>query len=223
MMRSATSRTESARKGSGMALSETTVGVLIGAGATVGGSLVTGLLAFLVDSRRRRWEDRRTWDEVRQRSYASFHYTARQAIGAAGRLGAMATRMAKQEEDLEVAQSSGDELPERDPVLARLSEIVKADGEAVNVWGERLNEVSAEIDLIASRPVREAARAHFQVYADTVDLIANTVDKPMRSEELRARMVEFNARHAKTEEAFRHAVAEELRVEPRRWWQRQKQ
>ncbi len=30
-----------------MALSETTIGVLIGAAATVGGSLVTGLLAFL--------------------------------------------------------------------------------------------------------------------------------------------------------------------------------
>ncbi len=104
-------------------------------------------------------------------------------------------------------------------MLTRLSEIVKADGETANVWGERLNEVSAEIDLIASRPVREAARTHFQVYADAVDVIEGTLDKPIPSEELRARMVEFNARHAKTEEAFRREAAAELRVERRRWWQ----
>jgi hypothetical protein len=134
----------------------------------------------------------------------------------------MATRMAKQQEDLEAARSSGDELPEQDPVLTRLSEIVKADGETANVWGERLNEVSAEIDLIASRPVREAAQEQIQVYTDILDLIEKNVDKPMRSEELHARMVEFNARGARTGEAFRRAAAEELRVERRRWWQRQK-
>jgi hypothetical protein len=34
-------------RGGGVALSETTIGMLTGAGATAGGSLVTGLLAFL--------------------------------------------------------------------------------------------------------------------------------------------------------------------------------
>jgi hypothetical protein len=63
-----------------VALSETTVGVLIGAGATVAGSLVTGLLAFLLDSRRRRWEDSRRWDEPRRLAYASYFDAARTAL-----------------------------------------------------------------------------------------------------------------------------------------------
>jgi len=78
-------------------LSDPGATALIGAGAALAGVLLSSAVTFVIDSRRRRWEDQRRWDETRQRSYASFHYTARQAIGAAGRLGAMATRMAKQQ------------------------------------------------------------------------------------------------------------------------------
>src|SRR5262245_4098190 len=59
-------RTLGGRGGGDVALSDTTIGLLIGAGATVGGSLATGLLACLVDSRRRRWEDGRRWDRARR-------------------------------------------------------------------------------------------------------------------------------------------------------------
>src|SRR5262245_21419620 len=71
------------QRGGNVGLSATTTGVLIGAGATVGGSLVTGLLGRLVSIRRRRREDRRRWVGGRRHADAHFLQAARDAYVAA--------------------------------------------------------------------------------------------------------------------------------------------
>jgi hypothetical protein len=200
-----------------MKLSDPGAAAIIGAGAALAGVLLSSVVALVIDSRRRRWEDRRRWHDAKRHMYASFHYTVRRGIGAAGQAAALAIRRAEDREANEGGTSSG--KPTNDATLERLERTVTAAGESVPEWGQRLNEASAEIDLIASGPVREAARAHYQVFADAFGLIRASLDGPMSSAELRARMAELDSRHPKTEAAFRRAVAAELGVERRRWWQ----
>jgi hypothetical protein len=149
-----------------MALSETTVGVLIGAGATVGGSLVTGLLAFLVDSRRRRWEDDRRWDDVRRRASVDFIAASRMAITRAARAANMRYALLVQR-----AQRPGVPDADLDQRIEELAATVQEDQENIDAWSGRLNDASAEIYLIATKPMRKAAEAHIKVMEELLDVV----------------------------------------------------
>ncbi len=192
-----------------MALTDTQVGALIGAGATVAGGLVTGGIGFLVDARRRRWEDQRRWDEARRRTYVDFFAASRKAFVRAARLAELYARVLERREALRGRQEGSSPAQPEDPELRRLAETIQRDQEQGDTWSVPLNEASAEIVLIASVPVRTAAEAVFQVTSDLMDLL----DEKPGAGELHARLLVIAERYDHTKDAFQQAVARELRVE----------
>lgn len=208
-----------------MALSETTIGVLIGAGATVGGLLVTGLLACLVDSRRRRWEDGRRWDGARRLACANFLEAARNAYVTADDMletliqhKEFGQRFKAAEERFEAAKKGRGEPPniaelraERRAITTRVESL----DSRVDELSNRLGEAATEIYVIASRRVQDAAYAQVEVLTQVLGSSRSERDS-WTTDQVRAMRGELRKRWWEASEDLQRAVAEELRVESRR-------
>jgi hypothetical protein len=210
-----------ARRTGGVALSETTVGVLIGAGATVAGSLVTGLLAFLVDSRRRRWEDKRRWDEPRRHAYATYLEAARWAQAVADTLLEALIHLDRSNQLFKAVEEQREDQPDVADVVklrADLEAFVARAARASSQSEEalrRLDETAAVIYLIASRPVQDAVEGQVELLHRFLST-PRTERRSWTAEKLHAMREELGERWWDTSEDFQRVVAEELRMEPRR-------
>jgi hypothetical protein len=215
-----------AQGGSGeVALSETTTGVLIGAGATVGGSLVTGLLACLVDSRRRRWQDGRRWVGARRHADANFLEAARNAYVTADDMletliqhKEFATRFKAAEQRFEAAKKGLAEPPniaelraERRAIMTRVESLDSRLDES----SSRLGDAATEIYVIASRRVQDAADAQVQVLAQLLGS-SGSERGSWTTDQVLAMREELRKRWWKASEDLQDAVVAELRVESRR-------
>lgn len=211
--------------GGDVELSETTIGVLIGAGATVGGSLVTWLLACLVGSRRRRWEDGRRWDRARRLACANFLGAARNAYMTADDMletliqhKEFGQRFKAAEAQFEAAKKGRGKPPniaelraDRRAITTRVESLDSRVDESSN----QLGEAATEIHVIAPRRVQDAAYAQVEVLTEVLGSPRSERDS-WTTDQLRAMREEVRKRWWETSEDLQQAVAEELRVESRR-------
>jgi hypothetical protein len=191
-----------------MALTDTQTGALIGAGATVVGGLLTGGIGFLIDSRRRRWEDDRRWDDARRRALVDFVAASQMAIVRASR-----TANLKYELVLQRKQRPGVPDADLDQRIKDLAAQVQEDQEDLGVWSGRLNDASAGIYLTSTKPTRQAAEAHLKVMEDLLDLLGR---EDASTDDLHPRLLEISTRCEEAKRAFLRAAIGELRVERRR-------
>jgi hypothetical protein len=124
---------------------------VIGAGAALAGVLITGGFGLVFDRRRRRWEDRRRWHDDRRRAYAELLFAARFAFAGACRGARLAAEY-----------GPGVSVPDWE---------VGYSNEEVHGWMKRANEASAEVQLIASEPVRTAAAELLAIHRELGDLL----------------------------------------------------
>jgi hypothetical protein len=193
-----------------MKLSDPGAAAIIGAGAALTGVLLSGVMALVIDGQRRRWEDDRRWYDARRLAYVNFHYTARRALGAAGRAAQLSVKAVERKER---GHSKSD------PELDSLMKTVQEESDRISEWADPMNQASAEIDLLGSEPVKKAARERFEIYEAVIgvfgpDRLTTTAAKH------KERLVDLDIRQAEATEAFRQAAREDLGVKsPRRWWQ----
>ena len=193
-----------------MNLSDPGAAALIGAGAALGGVMLSSVVTFMIDSRRRRWEDARRWYDARRQAYVNFHHTARRALAAAGRAAQFSVLAAERKE-------RGNSRP--DPELDRLMKTVQEEGDRISDWTDPMNQASAEIDLLGSERVKKAAVERFEIYEGVINLFG-LQRHTTSAEEMRQRLVDLDIRQADATEAFREAAREDLGVmSARRWWQ----
>jgi hypothetical protein len=175
---------------------------LIGAGAALGGVLLTGIFGLILDQRRRRWEKQTRWDDARRKVYVEFLYTSRVAFVAANRLAMLAI------DQLEHP------LPSDHPELLQRVKALGFDGDEIDRWGHQLNQASAEIALIASERVSQAAHAEVNLYGELLELLHELEGNPtVSADELRARMQPVAVRSEETHEAFMREVRRELQID----------
>jgi hypothetical protein len=206
-------------------LSETTTGVLIGTGATVGGSLVTGLLGCVVRSRRRRRDDRRRWVGARRHADANFLEAGRNAYVAADEIletlirhKDFAQRFRAAERQFEAAKMGLTEPPDiaelRAERRAIMTRIVSLEDE-LDELTHRLGEAATEIWVIASRRVHDAACTEVEVLEEVLGSSRSEWDS-WTAEQVRAMREELRKRWWEASEDLQQAVVDELRVESRR-------
>jgi hypothetical protein len=105
-------------------------------------------------------------------------------------------------------------VPNDDPELLQRVKALGFDGDEIDRWGHQLNQASAEIALIASEPVSQAAHAHVDLYGELLDLLHELESSPTTSaDQLRARMRPIAARYETTHGAFLSEVRKELQVD----------
>jgi hypothetical protein len=149
-------------------------------------------LAF--DWRRRSWEDRRRWHDDRRRAYAELLFTARFAFAGACRGARLAAERGVE-----------DSVPEWE---------VGYTTEDVHSWMRRANEASAEVQLIASEPVRRAAEELLATHRDLGALLQamlNGENRPM--EQLKARVDSLDELEAAARKRYWTAARAELGVD----------
>lgn len=206
-------------------MSETTTGVLIGAGATVGGSLVTGLLGCVVRSRRRRRDDRRRWVGARRHADANFLEAGRNAYVAADEIletlirhKDFAQRFRAAERQFEAAKMGLTEPPDiaelRAERRAIMTRIVSLEDE-LDELTRRLGEAATEIWVIASRRVHDAACTEVEVLKEVLGSSRSEWDS-WTAEQVRAMREDLRKRFWEASEDLQQAVIDELRVESRR-------
>lgn len=167
---------------------------VIGAGAALAGVLITGGFGLAFDRRRRNWEDRRRWHDDRRRAYAELLFTARFAFAGACRGARLAA-----------------ERGIHDPVTEWE---VGFSTEDVHGWMRRANEVSAEVQLIASEPVRTAVEELLNIHRDLgafLQVILGGETRPM--EELNARVDVLEEQEAAARKRLWTAARVELGVD----------
>jgi Ser/Thr protein kinase RdoA (MazF antagonist) len=82
-------------------------------------------------------------------------------------------------------------------------------------WQQRLSEASTMIYLIGSRPVQDAADAQVKMLVEFLGTLS-AEGRSWTREKLQAMRDELWERWRDTAEDFQRAIAEELRMEPRR-------
>jgi hypothetical protein len=213
------------QRGGNVGLSETTTGVLIGAGATVGGSLVTGLVSCLVRGRRRRREDRRRWIGARRHADANFLEAGRNAYVAADEMletlirhKGFAQRFRAAERQFEAAKMGLTEPPniaelraERRAITTRIESLE----DQLDELTHRLGEAATEIWVIASRRVHDAACTQVEVLEEVLGSSRSEWDS-WTTEQVRAMRGELRKRWWEASEDLQQAVVDELRVESHR-------
>jgi hypothetical protein len=206
-------------------LSATTTGVLIGAGATVGGSLVTGLLGRLVSSRRRRREDRRRWIGARRHADANFLQAGRDAYLAADEMletlirhKDFAQRFRAAERQFEAAKRGLTDPPniaglraERRAIATRIESLENQ----LDELAHRLAEAATEIWVIASRRVHDAACTQVEVLEEVLGSSRTEWDS-WTTEQVRGMRAELRKHWWEASEELQQAVIDELAVESRR-------
>jgi hypothetical protein len=120
-------------------------------GTVLAGVLITGGFGLVFDGRRRRREDRRRWHDDRRRAYAELLFAVRFAFAGACR----GARVA----------------PERGAYRPLPEWEVGYGTEEIHSWMQRANEASAEVQLIASEPVRTAAAELLSIHRQLGDLL----------------------------------------------------
>lgn len=106
-----------------------------------------------------------------------------------------------------------------DSELDSLMKMVQEEGDRISEWSDPMNQASAEIDLLGSEAVKNAARERFEIYEEVIRLFGP--DRLTTSAaKLRERLVDLDIQQAEAIDAFRQAAREDLGVKsPRRWWQ----
>jgi hypothetical protein len=164
----------------------------IGAAAALAGVLITGGFGLFFDHRRRKWEDRRRWHDSRRRAYAELLYTARLAFAGACRGARLRAERGPQVPNWEVGYSDED----------------------VHSWMRRANEASAEVQLIASEPVRTGAADLLSIHRELGDLLKVMLFGEARpAEEVNARVDTLEAQEAEARRRFWLAARAELGVD----------
>jgi hypothetical protein len=167
---------------------------MIGAGSALGGVVVAGVFGLILDHRRRQWDDERRWQDPRRRAYAELLFTARYTFAAACR----GTRLAA-ERGIEAAVSNSE---------------VGFTNDEVHGWMRRANEASAEVLLIASEPVRDAATELMDVHRDLGDLLkAMFAGEAGPGEELKPCVDEIEEREQTARTRFWKAARVELGID----------
>jgi hypothetical protein len=133
----------------------------VGAAATLFGVLLTGMLGFLFDRTRRQWDDSRRWLSDRRQIYSEFLATANLEFE---RLWEYAEVFFSADVEIKRARERGNDVSPSEE-WQKASEQTRHDEIAFKAWKERLAHALAEIDLIATDPVRRAARRHYEVTA----------------------------------------------------------
>lgn len=205
-----------------MKLSDPGATAIIGAASALAGVLLSSLVTLWVESRRRKWEGRRRWDDPRRRAYVNFLVAAR---GAHTVVDALLESLSALDEAGQ-AMKAIEEKREGRPDLAKLEgelEALTARANSVDSriddWARQLEEASAEIYLIASRPVRDAADAQAEVLHRLLRS-SRPESRSWTTAQLRTKREELRTSWWKASEDLQHAVAKELRLESRRrWWQ----
>jgi hypothetical protein len=162
-----------------------------------GGVLITGGFGLVFDRRRRRWEDRRRWHDDRRRAYAELLFTARFAFAGACRGARLAA-----------------ERGAHSPVLEWEVGFRTDD---VHSWMRRANEASAEVQLIASEPVRTAAADLLAIHRELGELLQVVlVSKTLPMEEVTARVDALEEQEAGARKRYWQAARVELGVDTER-------
>jgi hypothetical protein len=170
---------------------------VIGAGAVLAGVLITGGFGLVFDGRRRRWEDRRRWHDDRRRAYAELLFAARFAFAGACR----GARLAAE-------RGAHHPVPEWE---------VGYSTEEVHSWMRRANEASAEVQLIASEPVRTAAAELLSIHRELGDLLKVVLLGETRPvEEVTARVDALEEQEAEARRRYWAAARVELGVDTER-------
>jgi hypothetical protein len=170
---------------------------VIGAGAALAGVLLTGGFGLVFDRRRRSWEDRRRWHDDRRRAYAELLFAARFAFAGACR----GARLA-------VERGAHSPVPEWE---------VGYRTEDVHSWMRRANEASAEVQLIASEPVRTAAADLLAIHRELGELLqVMLVGEPPPGEEVIARVDALEEQEIEARRRFWMAARVELGIDTKR-------
>jgi hypothetical protein len=165
----------------------------IGAAAALAGVLITGAFGLVFDRRRRAWEDRRRWHDSRRRAYAELLFTSRFAFAGASRGARLASERGAHQDvsEWEVGFRTED----------------------VHSWVRRANEASAEVQLIASAPVRTAAEELLSIHRELGELLQVLAGQVGAAEEVTARVDTLEAQEAETRRRFWLAARTELGVD----------
>ena len=185
----------------------------VGAVATLSGVLVTGTFGFLFDRTRRRWEDNRRWLNDRRQIYSEFLATANLEFE---RLWEYAEVFFSADVEIKRARESGNDVSPSEE-WQKASERARYDEVTVEARKERLNHALAELDLIATDPVRRAARRHYEVTAIGFSgVLFFLVSGVYRGENQVSRetLDRFYDSHRESRDRFRLEAQKELMIKP---------